>query len=269
MSTGQTLIRKRDKIALILDGAIGELSEADRKYFEEIATTIKNQIQEEEICHVCGRKLSSPSSKLKGYGPECQIVAESQRTGKIPPFVVGLTGFATSGKDTAALGLIEQLGFKKLSFADPLRRDIQVLDCIVAFDEDMDPIRVSDCFEIYGYNESKERWPEFRRLLQVYGTEVHRALDDDYWINRTVGHIISDGTPGYVFTDARFPNERTGVPYDAFYRISRPGTEAINGHESEAHIKNMSVDIEILNDSTEEDLQRSIVALVRSAMDAR
>lgn len=171
------------------------------------------------------------------------------------PFIVGITGFAQSGKDTFAGGLVKRLGFKQVSFANALRRDMQLLNPIVGFNEDHDPIRVDDCFEVYGYEYSKKNFPEFRRLLQVYGTEVHRSLDENYWVNRATAQMNDDTVPGYVFTDVRFPNERTGVDFDLMVRIDRPGVEALNSHASEAHVMEIPVDQVIVNKGDMEDLE--------------
>ena len=181
------------------------------------------------------------------------------------PFIVGITGYATSGKDTFAAGLVNVLGFKKLAFAGPLRRDIAALDPIVAVLAHNQFVRASDCFK--DYNASKKKYPEFRRLLQVYGTEVHRALDENYWVNRAKELIVADGTPGYVFTDVRFPNERTGIDFDMMVRVNRPGVVALNDHESEAHIATMEVDFEVQNDGTETELAVAAVDLARKFLD--
>jgi hypothetical protein len=180
------------------------------------------------------------------------------------PFLVGVTGYATSGKDTFAQGLIDQLGFVKIAFAGPLRRDIAVLNPIVSVEGWMGEytIRASDCFE--NYNESKEKYPEFRRLLQVYGTEVHRSLDDNYWIDRSMVEV--GDAPGYVFTDMRFPNERNEVPYDFTVRVEREGVGPLNDHASEAFIGKMEVDMVVANDGTASDLARSALSLVSARM---
>jgi hypothetical protein len=268
MATGQSLIKRRDRLEQMINNPPFALGAEEREYYTDLYEKVKMQIEEEGVCHVCGRPLTSEQSKRDGFGPECKAKFEAHKNGQIVPFLVGITGYATSGKDTLAAGLIEQLGFKKLAFADALRRDLTVLDPIVAINEETGGfIRLHHCMA--DYNAAKARYPEFRRLLQVYGTEVHRALDDDYWINRAAASIVADGTTGYVFTDMRFPNERSGLGYDLTIRVERPGVGPLNDHASERYIGEMPVDIEILNDGTPEHLENEGVEVVRTAMEAK
>jgi dephospho-CoA kinase len=46
--------------------------------------------------------------------------------------LIGLSGYARSGKDEAAKVLIEEFGFKRIAFADKLRDFLYALDPIVA-----------------------------------------------------------------------------------------------------------------------------------------
>ena len=45
--------------------------------------------------------------------------------------VIGLSGYASSGKDTVAQFLIEEHGFEKIAFADPIRNMLLAMNPIV------------------------------------------------------------------------------------------------------------------------------------------
>lgn len=59
---------------------------------------------------------------------------------------------------------------------------------------------------------ARSRTSVIRRALQVLGTDVRRAQDEDYWVKKTVQaawSTLAAGTSVY-FTDVRFPNEVRG-----------------------------------------------------------
>lgn len=158
---------------------------------------------------------------------------------------VGLVGAAGAGKDSVADVLVDQLGFKKLGFADPLRRlcvrlfgwDLERLT-VLEYKEAVsnhDPAWMSD---INGWSLVQEQFPhggnswtqavehlyrEFtkieptwtrRQIMQHVGTECFRAFDDWHWIKQamlTVDRAQSDGSPRVVLTDLRFENEAAAI----------------------------------------------------------
>lgn len=186
--------------------------------------------------------------------------------------IIGLTGFAQSGKDTAASFLVER-GFKRLAFADILRQSLYNLNPIVAvgmkrstpFDLD-DPTvldhltiksgRVQDIVDSIGWDVAKVKFPEVRELLQRMGTEVGRELyGENFWVDMAMKQIkyntIAHKEVGdYVITDVRFPNEEAAVHRAGgrLFRIERPGTGAVNPHASEQYVLRMPVDGVIFND---------------------
>lgn len=181
------------------------------------------------------------------------------------PFIVGITGYARSGKDTAAKLLVETLEFKRIGFADALRQDLIALDPII------DPHTgqlLSWAISVCGGDMEKVKtaFPEWRRLQQRYGTDVWRRNDPDIWINRLGAAIRLDYkkhmTPGYVIPDVRFPNERDSVDFDMVIRINREGTKPSNGHDSDTMVDQIDVDYVIDNNGSIEELQRTVLNLV-------
>jgi len=155
--------------------------------------------------------------------------------------VIGFTGYAQSGKDTAAGFLVER-GWTRLAFADILRLSLYNLNPLV-----VGHFRVQDVVNLYGWDVAKVDFPEIRQLLQRFGTEVGRELyGETFWVDRVLKQLTPDGN--FVITDVRFPNEADAVRDigGSLFRIARPGVQAANGHASE-DIGKLRVDLVIPN----------------------
>jgi hypothetical protein len=189
--------------------------------------------------------------------------------------IVGLAGYARSGKDTAATGLTDY-GFQQVAFADILREFLYRLNPSMALPKSINnlsatgySVRATSLQEVidkYGWGGYKEsaHGGEIRELLQRLGTECGRQLiDDEIWIRAAL-----DGKEGdLVVTDVRFPNEahairdRGGI----VIRIVRPGVGAANSHSSETALDDFKFDAIIPNDGSVADLHadlRSVVAFL-------
>jgi hypothetical protein len=176
--------------------------------------------------------------------------------------VIGLTGVAGAGKSTVANYLVEQHGFTRLSFAAPLKKMLRTLNPIIA-----SGFRLSDILEACGGDENYIKTnslygPEYRRLLQVLGTDCIRAVDEDFWVNAAAAQM-DDQDQNYVFDDCRFPNEAFIIQNcspEGLWNISRPGFEPVNGHISEAHAGKLGETVFLRNDKTVEMLHTDIDA---------
>src|SRR6478735_4734799 len=122
--------------------------------------------------------------------------------------IIGLSGFARSGKDEAARVLVEEYGFVRVAFADKLREVLYALNPIVdmGFDDflELQPVYVQEVIDAYGWDGYKETeyGTEIRRLLQRLGTEAGRqALWDTIWIDSAFAGLPDDAK--VVVTDAR------------------------------------------------------------------
>ena len=189
--------------------------------------------------------------------------------------VIGLTGYAGCGKSTVANYLVEEHGFTRLSFAAPLKKMLRTLDPYLGPDGHGEPARLSD-LAAWGMTENQIKGShfgnEYRRLLQVLGTDCIRAVDEDFWVKAAMKQM-TDASGKYVFDDARFPNEAAVIKrlnYTGLWNITRPGYEAVNGHASEQHAGKMGehvwihngMDIEGLHDQIDAALQ--LVSVVRA-----
>ncbi len=173
--------------------------------------------------------------------------------------IVGLHGFAQSGKDTIGQELVEKYGFERLSFADIIREAIYTLNPVVSHSPVSGTFRVQGLVDSYGWEWCKTNYPEIRRLLQVMGTEVGRDLIyPAIWIDG-VRNKMRNGD--YVITDVRFANEaemirslRGGV----LVKIIRDGVGPVNTHSSDSGLPDDMFDVIINNDGSLEQFLASV-----------
>lgn len=176
--------------------------------------------------------------------------------------IIGLHGKKYTGKDTAALGLIE-CGYTRLAFADELRAMLYDLDPIVHTDNQGRVFRWQEVWDADGYDTLKTL-PEARRLMQVFGTEVIRARDQDFWVNRVVEKIQRDEyTKPWVITDVRFDNEAKAIralggEVCEIIRDTSAYDGHGDGHSSERGITRALIDYTIYNSSTVEALHELV-----------
>lgn len=175
--------------------------------------------------------------------------------------LVGLTGYAGSGKNAAAEGLIAS-GWSQLSFAEPIRQMLLVLNPIIHAG-----VHLQTFIDDQGWDETKYSYPEVRRLMQVLGTEVGRdMIDDDLWIKlakKTMEDCLKQGKP-VVFTDVRFSNEVEMIRFNGgkIIRIHREGTKPAQNHVSDTNVDLLTIDREIINSGTVEDLQNALKSIL-------
>jgi hypothetical protein len=169
--------------------------------------------------------------------------------GRRLPRLVGLSGFAGSGKDSVAAVLVGNWGFARVAFADAVRDVLYAVDPVINTRDDFIPIRLSEVVDGYGWDIAK-RDPEVRRLLQRVGTEAGRdILGQDIWVDvgmrkadKALGRYTADPrtrppppAKGVVFTDVRFDNEahRIREAGGVIVYVRRPAVQPVNDHVSE------------------------------------
>lgn len=106
--------------------------------------------------------------------------------------IVGFTGPAGSGKDTAADYLMSK-GFVKISFASTLKAMLATAGLPEPASRD-DKEKIIEGFPF-----------SWREAAQTLGTEWGRSLDPDIWLKLTLKGLEPDGK--YVVSDVRFENE--------------------------------------------------------------
>jgi len=197
--------------------------------------------------------------------------------------LIGISGLAGSGKDTAADFLVRHHGFAKVSLADPMKRA-----CAEWFGWDQE--------RLWGPSANRnEPDPRFgglsaRKALQFLGTEIGRELYKDVWIDlgiRIARHLLlhsncwydsrsgifptmNPGAAGVVIPDVRYENELAAIQQAGgkVVRVKRPGAGlggAAGIHPSEvdqAKIPDAAFDEVIFNVGTLEDLRADVGAVL-------
>lgn len=190
--------------------------------------------------------------------------------------IIGLSGYARSGKDEAAKVLVEEFGFKRVAFADKLREVLYELNPIVFqtwerksetfLDTEPITVWVQDVIAEHGWDGYKETiyGPEIRRLLQRLGTEAGRqTLWDSIWVDAALTGHPEDAR--LVITDCRFPNEAEAVTErgGSIWRVKRPGVGPANDHPSETSLDDWNFDVRVSNNGTIEQLADAVRRAVR------
>jgi hypothetical protein len=178
--------------------------------------------------------------------------------------IIGLSGYAQSGKDTVANYLVERHGFCQIAFADALKEALYALNPLVGDDVYLREVVTPDDWQTYKHTEWYE---EIRRLLQVFGTEVARDLwDKDFWVKVTIEKAKECyNMERVVFSDCRFINEMEAICDHGgmLWRINRPGTLPPNDHPSETEALTFEkYDEYLVNDGTIEDLKKKVDNLI-------
>jgi hypothetical protein len=98
--------------------------------------------------------------------------------------IIGLMGYAQSGKDSVAKVLVERYGYTRLAFADNIRNMLFDINPLVK-----DNLRIKEVIVEYGWEQSKSLFPEVRDLLQRLGVSARTHLDNLIWIAAVMGQI--------------------------------------------------------------------------------
>lgn len=182
--------------------------------------------------------------------------------------VFAFCGKKRSGKNTAAemfKEVGERLGYtvRMFAFADELREHLEIMNPIVGMltgehgyaglvkDNGImpKPITWSEAVEYFGYEGAKDEFPEMRRLMQVYGTEVVRQrIQNNFWAQKVrkeielffeQTHSLHIAGKMALITDCRFENEaveleKTKQAVVGFMHTVRPlPGEKVDYHASE------------------------------------
>ncbi len=182
--------------------------------------------------------------------------------------ILGLGGFAQSGKDSVADYLVGEYGFMRVAFADKIRRLAEAIDPMIRL-AGGGYARLSELLDDHGWDVAKQE-PDVRRLLQRIGVEGGRdVLGVDIWVEiaaRVIEAANGDGQGRFVITDVRLPNELQWLsarPHAESIWVSRSGVGPVNDHSTENSVSASDFDRTIRNDGTLEQLY----AEVRHTMD--
>ncbi len=145
-----------------------------------------------------------------------------------------LSGKMGSGKDTIGPLALEQAGYvdiKHRSYADQLKNDVDQMLMHTRYldnESDVQKYLESNAWSLSAehsevmakalwllaadvHTHSRVRSTPMRFLLQYYGTEARRSVDENYWVKPGLATMLTDlaNNISVYVTDARFPNELT------------------------------------------------------------
>lgn len=189
--------------------------------------------------------------------------------------IVGITGKKRAGKDTLA-GLIAaelDVPVTTIAFADPLKEALEILNPTIPLNYAIDGMSLRGHTDLQtvigqvGWEQAKDKYPEVRRLMQTFGSDVIRHLfDQDFWVNELIKNVrdykmLHGDNAVVIVPDVRFPNEAKVT--DLLIRVVRDGTGG-DAHASETALDGYPADFTVDNNGTHEDLQKSAVRLARA-----
>ncbi len=202
--------------------------------------------------------------------------------------IVGIAGFIGSGKDTIADYLITFKGFKRMSYAGPLKDAVAAI-----FNWDRELLEGTTHYSRKWRDTVDNWWAERlniphltpRFVLQQWGTEVgRRAFHDDIWIASVENKLRSE-KDHIVISDCRFPNELKSIKnaggitirvnrgpnpewYDAAVQFNKGNKHAraileeYNIHASEYSSVGLDYDYYVDNSGTVDELHRKIDSII-------
>lgn len=166
--------------------------------------------------------------------------------------LIGITGSAGAGKDTAGAILSEYLQYPTYAFAWPLKRY-----CMVKFGLSWTDVNTEE-----GKSQYLDRLGcTVRELLQKEGTEHTKPFwGEDFWIKRLESDMVG---PFGIVTDVRFRAEAEWIKSKGGMVISiqREGVGPANDHSSEKTLPQELVNHVVHNNGTIGELKAKLEGL--------
>lgn len=165
-----------------------------------------------------------------------------------PKTIVGLIGFAQTGKGEVAKVLEQEYGFTRMKFADGLKK---MLRAIGLTEEEIEgQLKEKPCPLLGGQTP--------RHAMITLGTEWGRNLiHEDVWVLALRKHILESAADRIVIDDCRFLNEAGMIRRlgGDIWHIERPGYGPVKHHPSELEHLQIQSAATLKNDGTVEQLQ--------------
>ena len=202
--------------------------------------------------------------------------------------IIGLTGFAKSGKSTTA-EIFKDFGAKEMSFAGPLKDACSLILDIprnslddqnlkeVPFSEPkiLNTRKVDDFLKFYNINPDDNlknsmydichnvKITSLRHAAQFIGTNLLRSINPDIHVTTAFNKMPENGT--ILFSDIRFKNEAEALRKNGGVVIGVNRAEVLPDlskvHESERYIPDLiqSADYVFNNDSDLNDFKKTVL----------
>lgn len=171
--------------------------------------------------------------------------------------IIGLNGYAKSGKDEVAKAIADINKLWEIKkFSSKLKTIASIL---TGYHEDRFEDQYFKNTNLIGWGMTA------REFLQKLGTEsVRDVLHPDAWVNALFSNYAYHDK--WVITDCRFPNEAEAIKDRGgiIVRVNRTGVKPINNHESETSLDDYDFDWIIENNGTIDDLKETVKILMSS-----
>lgn len=174
--------------------------------------------------------------------------------------LIGLTGRAGSGKDTAfdlLVSGVPTVKFQRKAFADLLKRSAML--ALGLDPEDADHLKERGTITVrFGQDEAIELTG--REYFQRYGLEAHREVfGHDFWTKRVLTDEVLGNSRVTVITDVRLDDEAEAIRElgGQVWRIDRDD-EVTDTHPTEQGISDDLLDVVIHNVGSVDELQMMV-----------
>ena len=175
--------------------------------------------------------------------------------------IIGLSGYAQSGKDEVASILVESYGFTRVAFADKIR------ELLYEMNPNFHDTLLQQAVDREGWDEVKKD-QSVRRMMQNLGVGVRKLFGENFWIKEALYALPTEGK--FVFTDVRFTNEAEMIKLNEgqIWRVKRPNVEAVNGHVSEHDLDDYKFDQILKNEGSLDELKELVRKRVNLSLNA-
>lgn len=181
--------------------------------------------------------------------------------------IIGLAGRAGSGKTTASKHLVQELGFFRMSFADPIKNMIGDFLLSMGYGPDyVDALLTTEKEQVLAPIKKSTR-----HLLQSIGTEWGRGcVDKNVWTILARRRLHVEEAERIIFDDVRFENEASMIRSlgGIIIHIDRGDLVSDDQHSSEAGIMDGDNDFFVDNDTTIDDFCGDVGMIARGRLGA-
>ena len=182
--------------------------------------------------------------------------------------IIGLSGYARSGKDEVAKILVSEFNFERVAFADAIRDLLYQTNPLIGV------TRLQIMIDAVGWDIAKQH-PDVRSYLQNLGVGARKLFGENFWINQALNphiyeHPIVGVNKNIVVTDVRFTNEAEIINSlgGQVWRIRRQGVEPVNQHVSEVALDDYKFDQILKNEGSLDELSNLVRKRVSLSLNA-
>jgi len=161
------------------------------------------------------------------------------------PKLIGLTGFARSGKDTVAQVLHNHYGYTQSAIADPIKQIVYATNDEIAF-----------LVDEVGWEKAKNDI-YVREALQTMGSVLRDAFGTKFLLRNAIARVSLSSETRIVISDVRTQDEADAIHLSNGFvvRINKPGVGPVNNDITEQLLES---DFTVVNDGSMEDLLYSV-----------